>query len=194
MDDLGLTQDNIGLRQHSLQARITMMPGKGEILDTYEEPKGGGVRCDSAGWYTGFKPNQMYDPLVGKLICSAGGVTLESFEEARQLMLKSLNDFHIEGVANNINAVERILSHQEFIANQVNTSFLADNPELLDPSKAKPGHNIEHGTAKRLYSEEKITFELTPPMTGNILEVKKQPGDCTTKLKRIIRGNTFIVE
>ena len=35
----------------------------------------------------------------------------------------------------------------------------------------------EHGMAMRLYSEEKITFELTPPMTVNILEVKKQAGD-----------------
>mmetsp|Transcript_6012 Transcript_6012/g.10728 ORF Transcript_6012/g.10728 Transcript_6012/m.10728 type:complete len:1005 (+) Transcript_6012:147-3161(+) len=175
LDDLGLTQDNIRLRQHSLQARITMMPGKGEVLDVYEEPTGDGVRCDSAGWYTGFKPNQMYDPLVGKLICSADG---ESFEKARQLMLQSLGDFHIQGVANNIDAVERIVTHPEFIANRVNTSFLTENPELLDPSKGKSSQTTaEHGTATRLYSEEKITFELTPPMTGNILEVKKQAGD-----------------
>ncbi|KAL9186330.1 hypothetical protein ACHAXT_005568 [Thalassiosira profunda] len=176
LDDLGLTQDNIQLRQHSLQARITMMPGKGEILDEYEEPSGDGVRCDTAGWYTGFKPNQMYDPLVGKLICSAGGVTPESFEAARQLMLKSLENFNIQGVANNIDAVERIVTHPEFLANKVNTSFLADNPELLDPSKGTP-KTTEHGSAQRLYSEERIRFELTPPMTGNILEVKKQVGD-----------------
>lgn len=173
LKDLNLTQNNIRLRQHSLQARITMMPGKGELLDLYEEPTGEGVRCDSAGWYTGFTPNQMYDPLIGKLICSADGVTKESFEDARQLMLQSLSGFNIEGVANNIDAVERILKHPEFVANHVNTSFLVDNPELLDPSKAKK----DHGAASRLYSEEKITFELTPPMTGNILEVKKQAGD-----------------
>ena len=61
LDDLGLTQDNICLRQHSLQARITMMPGKGEVLDVYEEPTGDGVRCDTAAWYPGFTPNQMYE-------------------------------------------------------------------------------------------------------------------------------------
>eukprot|EP01082_Thalassiosira_pseudonana_P002005 g1840.t1.1.5e1746a9 g1840 g1840.t1 contig11:170427-172364(+) len=177
LDDLGLLQENIGLRQHSLQARITMMPGKGEMLDFYQEPSGEGVRCDSAGWYTGFKPNQMYDPLVGKLICSAGDVTTEGFEQARRLMLKSLGDFKIEGVANNIDAVERILTHPEFIDNNINTSFLANNPELLDPNKAKKQHTAEHGSAKRLYSEERIRFELTPPMTGNILEVKKRAGD-----------------
>ncbi|KAL7547137.1 hypothetical protein ACHAWF_010455, partial [Thalassiosira exigua] len=178
LEDLGLTQDNIGLRQHSVQARITMMPGKGEVLEKYEEPSGDGVRCDTAGWYAGFAPNQMYDPLVGKLICSAEGVTPESFEKARKLMLRSLEGFNIEGVANNIDAVERIMTHPEFLANKVNTSFLADNPELLDPSKAKKGPpTTEHGSAKRLYSEERIRYELMPPMTGNILEVKKKAGD-----------------
>lgn len=92
-------------------------------------------------------------------------------------MLKSLDRFNIQGVANNIDAVERILSHSEFIANCVNTSFLADNPELLNPSEAKSQSKTEHGAATKFYSEEKIRFELTPPMTGNILEVKKEAGD-----------------
>ena len=74
LDALRLTQDDIKLRKHALQARITMMPGKGEVLNLYEEPTGDGVRCDSAGWYTGFKPNQMYDPLVGKV--SVAGFTI----------------------------------------------------------------------------------------------------------------------
>lgn len=172
LDELGLTQDNICLRQHSLQARITMMPGKGEILDFYQEPNGEGVRCDSAGWFTGFKPNQMYDPLVGKLICSS-----EVFDDAREKTMQALDDFRIDGIANNIDAVKRILTHEKFLANQVNTSFLAENPGILDPSKAPKKQNIDHGSAKRVYSEEKIRFELTPPMTGNILEVRKKVGD-----------------
>eukprot|EP00984_Skeletonema_dohrnii_P020413 scaffold9947_cov98-Skeletonema_dohrnii-CCMP3373.AAC.1 len=176
LEDLGLEQENIKLRQHSLQARITMMPGKGEILNQYKEPSGSGIRCDTAGWYSGFKPNQMYDPLVGKLICSAPGVTSESFEAARQLMRHSLKDFEIDGVANNIDAVERILTNEDFVDNRYNTSFLTEYPELLDPSKAKKTQT-EHGSAKRLYSEERIRFELTPPMTGNIIDVKKKAGD-----------------
>lgn len=63
------------------------------------------------------------------------------------------------------------------MANQVNTSFLADNPEILDPSKAKKQQKEDHGTAKRIYSEERIRFELSPPMTGNVLEVRKKVGD-----------------
>lgn len=121
LEQLGLTQDKIRLRQHSLQARITMMPGKGDTLELYVEPNRGGVRCDSAGWYTGLKPNQMYDPLVGKLICSAPGLTPESFDKAKELMLESLKEFKIVGIANNIGAVERILTHPEFNANRVNT-------------------------------------------------------------------------
>ncbi|KAL3791966.1 hypothetical protein ACHAW5_007105 [Stephanodiscus triporus] len=182
LEELGLTQDNIKLRKHSVQARITMMPGRGEVLDKYAEPCGEGVRCDTAGWYTGFRPNKMYDPLVGKLICSADGVTPESFEKARELLLRSLKDFDIRGVANNIDAVERIVTHPEFVANRLNTRFLADNPALLDPSKV-PKINNRKVTSNRatvpksVYSEEKIRFELKPPMTGNILDVKKKAGD-----------------
>ncbi len=38
------------------------------------------MRVDSAGFYDGLKPNQMYDPLVGKLICSG-----PTWDEANQL-------------------------------------------------------------------------------------------------------------
>ena len=173
LGDLDLAQENINLRKHALQARITMMPGKGEVLDLYREPTGDGVRCDSAGWRTGFRPNQMYDPLVGKLICSANGVTPDSFEEARQLMMTSLENFRIDGVSNNIEAVERIISHPDFLSNKVVTSFLADNPEILDPSiKA-----TERASGEKVYSDEMVRFELIPPMTGNVLEVRKEVGD-----------------
>lgn len=178
LGELGLTQDNVHLRKHSVQARITMMPGRGEVLTKYVEPSGDGVRCDTAGWFSGFTPNQMYDPLVGKLICSVDGVTPASFDSARKLLLQSLQDFDIQGIANNIDAVETILSHPEFLANSVNTSFLADNPELLDPSKsAKNATQQIRSAPKAMYSKEKIRFELKPPMTGNILEVKKKVGD-----------------
>ena len=69
LEDLGLTQDKIALRQHSLQARITMMPGKGETLNLYQEPTGSGVRCDSAGWYTGECVNSQLDKLVCHSSC-----------------------------------------------------------------------------------------------------------------------------
>jgi biotin carboxyl carrier protein/acetyl-CoA carboxylase beta subunit len=116
------------------------------------------------------------------LICFADGVTPESFENARQLLLRSLKDFDIRGVANNIDAIERIITHPDFVANRVNTSFLSDNPELLNPSKtSKKNHQrVKTSSAavpKSMYSEEKIRFELKPPMTGNILDVKKKPGD-----------------
>ena len=172
LEELNLAQENINLRKHAIQARITMMPGKGEVLDLYREPSGDGVRCDSAGWRTGFRPNQMYDPLVGKLICSANGVTPDSFEEARKLMMTSLENFKIDGVSNNIEAVERIISHPDFLSNGVVTSFLADNPGILDP-----GIETTKRAGEKVYSDEMVRFELSPPMTGNVLEVRKNVGD-----------------
>lgn len=111
------------------------------------------------------------------MICSADGVTPERFETSRERLLNSLGNFRIEGVANNIDAIERIVTHPDFVANRMNTSFLADNPELLDPQKAKNHSLKETVTAKKIYSDKKTTFKLTPPMTGNILAVKRQTGD-----------------
>ena len=110
------------------------------------------------------------------MICSAHGVSNDSFEEARELLLHSLEGFKIEGVANNIDAIERIVTHPDFVANRVNTSFLADNPELLHP-QAKSQRSKEQVAVKKIYSDEKTTFKLMPPMTGNILAVKKHVGD-----------------
>ena len=97
LGELGLTQDNVQLRRHAIQARITMMPGKGEVLDAYEEPVGEGVRCDSAGWYAGFRPNKMYDPLVGKvrtgflIFCLFVGSFVGSFVRAFVAIAHSAN-------------------------------------------------------------------------------------------------------
>lgn len=120
----------------------------------------------------------MYNTLILhlQLICSAHGVTSDSFEEARELLLHSLEGFKIEGVSNNIDAIERIVTHPDFVANCVNTSFLADNPELLNP-QTKSQRSKKQVVVKKIYSEEKTTFKLMPPMTGNILAVKKQAGD-----------------
>jgi pyruvate carboxylase len=117
-----------------------------------------------------------------QLICSADGITPESFENARKLLLRSLGEFDIRGVANNIDAVERIITHPDFIADRLNTSFLSDNPELLDPSRASKTDpqrtNATRPTVpKTAYSKDVIRLELKPPMTGNILDVRKKSGD-----------------
>ena len=92
------------------------------------------------------------------------------------MTIESLKEFKIEGVTSNVDALERILSHPEFIKGRVNTSFLAENPELLNHTQSinkSPLQDVTH----RKYSEEKKCFELIPPMTGIILEVRKAEGD-----------------
>ena len=81
------------------------------------------------------------------------------------------------------------------MVNRVNTSFLADNPELLDPSKCKNSQSsTKHGTAKRSFSEENITFELTSLMMVNILKVKKQAGDKVDVEEVIVVPSTMKIE
>lgn len=105
-----------------------MMPGGGDTITKYTEPSGDGVRVDSAGFYSGLKPSQSYDPLISKLICTGN-----TWESALSRSLNSLNDYTIQGLNSNISALQRILDHAEFKKNTIFTSFLADNPGLLNP-------------------------------------------------------------
>jgi len=85
------------------------MPGGGDIITKYMEPNGDGIRVDSAGFYSGLKPSQSYDPLIGKLICTG-----KTWEDALSLSVKSLNGYTIEGLNSNVSALKRILDHDEF--------------------------------------------------------------------------------
>ena len=176
------TQEGIGIRNYALQTRVTMMPGGGQELLEYQEPAGENIRVDSAGFYKGLKPNQMYDPLVGKLICKA-----PAFADAHKLCLDALRNFHIRGVNNNLEALERILKHPEFIANDVNTDFLVKHPELLNLAQAVVGAKGTGGPppkkkkavslkkAEPTWSETK-QLAVEAPLNGNVLQIKKTVG------------------
>lgn len=60
------------------------------------------------------------------------------------LSVQSLKDFQIEGLNSNLDALERILSHKTFIANDCNTNFLAENPEILN----LPASMVQQGGKK----------------------------------------------
>jgi len=164
LKDLGFTQDKIKLVQFSMQGRVSMMPGGGSKIELYEEPKGKGIRVDSAGFYSGLSPSQMYDPLVGKLICSK-----PTFEEARKSLLESLKGYKMVGVNSNIDALSRILTHDVFIKKKIFTNFLTQYPELLDASLKPKTKQLKFGPEEECKSEA--------PLTGVVLEIKKKVGD-----------------
>ncbi|CAD7940083.1 unnamed protein product [Amoebophrya sp. A120] len=176
LPELGLEQDKLHVERYALQGRVTMMPGGSETITEYQEPTGPGVRVDSAGFFAGLKPNQMYDPLVGKLICTA-----PDFSQAVDKTLDALQSFKIGGLNSNLAALQRILKHPEFLDNSMCTDLLAENPELLDLPKAggakKAATKAVSAPPEKRYSDKLVQEKITTPMTGNILEIKKNVGD-----------------
>ena len=133
-------QDDIALRGHAVQCRITtedpldrFIPDYGRIT-AYRAATGFGIRLDGGTAYTGAVITRHYDSLLEKVTAWAS-----SREGAIARMRRALQEFRIRGVATNIDFLERLVGDEAFRQGQVTTRFIDDNPELsrLRPS-ARP--------------------------------------------------------
>ena len=125
-------QDDIALRGHAVQCRITtedpldrFIPDYGRIT-AYRAATGFGIRLDGGTAYTGAVITRHYDSLLEKVTAWAS-----SREGAIARMRRALQEFRIRGVATNIDFLERLVSDEAFRQGQVTTRFIDDNPELL---------------------------------------------------------------
>ena len=134
-------QDDIALRGHAVQCRITtedpldrFIPDYGRIT-AYRAATGFGIRLDGGTAYTGAVITRHYDSLLEKVTAWAS-----SREGAIARMRRALQEFRIRGVATNIDFLERLVSDEAFRQGQVTTRFIDDNPELLAfRPPARPG-------------------------------------------------------
>lgn len=114
----------ISLSGHAIECRInaehpqTFAPSPGRITGL-NLPGGIGVRVDTAA-YTDSVISPYYDSLVAKLITHG-----KNRDEAIQRMKRALSMFVVEGIHTTIPLHERILSNEEFVAGQFDTSFLS---------------------------------------------------------------------
>ncbi|KAL4422522.1 hypothetical protein ABPG75_008719 [Micractinium tetrahymenae] len=131
--DLGLAQQEDVPKPNgvAIQCRVTsedpernFQPDSGRIT-AYRSPGGHGIRLDGA-MAAGNTVSQHYDSLLVKVICKA-----PTFMTAVQKMQRALYEFHIRGVKTNINFLENVLRHPEFLGGAPTTSFIERNPELF---------------------------------------------------------------
>jgi acetyl-CoA/propionyl-CoA/long-chain acyl-CoA carboxylase, biotin carboxylase, biotin carboxyl carrier protein len=111
-------------RGHAIQCRINaedpgrnFLPGPGRI-SRYEEPSGPFVRVD-AGVTAGRDIPGDYDSMFAKLIVQG-----QDREQARNRMLRALEEFRIEGVPTTIPIHRWILASAEFRAGEHTTTWL----------------------------------------------------------------------
>jgi pyruvate carboxylase subunit A len=96
-------------------------------LDTYKLPVGEGIRVDN-GFEEGMDIPIYYDPMLSKLITY--GTTRE---EAIQLMIKAIDDYHIEGVKTTLPFGKYVFEHEAFRSGNFDTHFVKTyySPEVL---------------------------------------------------------------
>ncbi|MDN3664439.1 acetyl-CoA carboxylase biotin carboxylase subunit [Algibacter miyuki] len=139
---LHLKQDDLKINGHALELRVyaedplnDFLPSVGH-LDVYKIPEGEGIRVDN-GFEQGMDIPIYYDPMLSKLITYE-----KTREEAIALMIKAINDFHVEGIETTLPFGQFVCNHDAFRSGDFDTHFVKKyyNPETLkaeNETKAK---------------------------------------------------------
>ncbi|MFC0282359.1 carboxyl transferase domain-containing protein [Camelimonas abortus] len=147
---LGLTRD-MQPQGYAIQLRVNMetitadgaaRPAGGRI-EAYDPPSGPGVRVDGYG-YAGYVTSPRYDPLLAKLVVHS---RTGDYAGAARRALRALREFRIGGVATNIPFLRALLAHPDFIANRVDTGFVARNAAALAGPDAQVAGDLFHPAA-----------------------------------------------
>ncbi|MHC2991197.1 pyruvate carboxylase [Pontibacter sp. HJ8] len=122
----------------AIQCRITtedpendFKPDYGTII-AYRSAGGFGIRLDQGSVYQGAKISPFFDSLLVKV--SAQAPTLR---HAAMKMSRTLDEFRIRGVKQNIQFLQNIITHPVFVAGDATVDFVKDHPELFVFKKSK---------------------------------------------------------
>ncbi len=128
--DTALKQSDINPRGHAIECRINaedpsnnFQPSPGKI-GMCHQPSGFRTRVDGS-IYQGYKITPYYDSMVCKVITHG-----RNREEAIQRMLRSLDEFVIEGITTTIELHKILLNNKKFLSSDFNVSWL-DNEKVI---------------------------------------------------------------
>ena len=134
---LGLSQSDIGITGHSMEARIYAEdPSKGFLpaigdLAMWRAPAGPGIRVDT-GVREGDAVTVDFDPMLAKLIVHAPTRTA-----AARRLDNALSDLRALGVITNIGFLRQMTTHPDFISGAITTDYL-DSREVSDFAEPEP--------------------------------------------------------
>ena len=149
---LPLTQDEITLSGWAMEARLYaenpatgFLPSTGE-LEHFVLP--GGVRIDS-GVEAGGVVSPHYDPMIAKLIARG-----ESREAAAAALAAACAEVEVWPVRTNAGFLARCLAEPDFLAGEVDTSFIGERLEALATPPAPSQTALAAAALGRLAGEE----------------------------------------
>tara|TARA_Y100000816_G_scaffold246469_1_gene194827 strand:- start:745 stop:2082 length:1338 start_codon:yes stop_codon:yes gene_type:complete len=122
--ETALKQKDVNPRGHAIECRINaedpsnnFQPSPGKI-GMCHQPSGFRTRVDGS-IYQGYKITPFYDSMICKVITHG-----RNREEAIQRMLRSLDEFVIEGITTTIELHKALLNNEKFINSKFNVSWL----------------------------------------------------------------------
>ena len=186
--ELGLDEP-IAPRGYAIQARVCMesvradgaiLPAAG-TLAAYEPPSGPGVRTDGFG-YAGYETSLSFDPLLAKVV---GHSPSEDFADAVVRTSRALAEFRIEGVETNIDFLQGILRHPDFIGGNVHTRFVDEHMADLAAAQGQRRFVTPSGFEARPTATEQKEQAVGPegsvglasPIQGTIVEIGVAVGE-----------------
>ena len=158
---MAIKQEDLSINGHALELRVyaedplnDFLPSVG-TLETYRLPTGKGVRVDN-GFEEGMEVPIYYDPMLSKLI-SYG----KDRDEAIQIMLKAIENYHIEGVQTTLPFGKFVFEHEAFRSGNFDTHFVKNyySPEVLN-KKAEEEARIAAVLAVKQYLQDQKILRL----------------------------------
>ena len=132
-EELTIKQEDLVIHGHAMELRVyaedsmnDFLPNVG-FLSTYKLPVGEGIRVDN-GIEEGMDVPIYYDPMLSKLVTYG-----KTREEAIELMIKAIDNYHVEGVATTLPFGKFVMEHEAFRFGDFDTGFVKAyyNPEKM---------------------------------------------------------------
>jgi 3-methylcrotonyl-CoA carboxylase alpha subunit len=139
-EKLPLTQDQITLNGHAIEARVyaenphkNFMPSVGKIRTWRTPEESNGLRID-AGYREGDAVSPNYDAMLAKVIAWA-----PTRDAAIDRLNRGLEDTDVRGIVTNIPFLSALVTHPDVRANTIDTGFIERELKTLTPPAAAPG-------------------------------------------------------
>ena len=139
-EKLPLTQDQIKLNGHAIEARVyaenphkNFMPSVGKIRTWRMPEASNGLRID-AGYREGDAVSPHYDAMLAKVIAWA-----PTRDEAIERLNRGLEETDVRGIVTNIPFLSALVTHPDVRANAIDTGFIERELKNLTPAPAAPG-------------------------------------------------------
>jgi propionyl-CoA carboxylase alpha chain len=160
-EELQIKQEDLKINGHALELRVyaedpmnDFLPSVGN-LEVYQLPIGENIRVDN-GFEEGMDIPIYYDPMLSKLITYGS-----TREEAIELMIKAIDNYHVKGVQTTLPFGRFVCEHEAFRSGNFDTHFVKNyySPSLLEAQHHKEAE-IAAKIALRHYLEDQKILRL----------------------------------